>query len=227
MRILIVEDNRHLADWLAKALRRDKYAVDTVYDGSDAQHVLATHDYALVILDLTIPQPGGLAILRALRARGDDVPVIILTANDTVAARVAGLDAGADDYLAKPFDIHELEARIRAHLRRANRRTNATIRCGALTYDTNGRHFDLSGEPLALTAREYSVLELLVMRAGATVSKAAMTTSVFGFDDEANPNAIEIYVHRVRKKLAGSDVGIVTLRGLGYTLAIRSTSSVS
>jgi two-component system response regulator TctD len=227
MRILIVEDDRRLADWLTTALRRERYAVDCVYDGSDAHHVLTTHDYALVILDLTLPQPDGLAILRALRARGDDVQVIILTANDTVEARVAGLDAGADDYLAKPFNISELEARIRAHLRRANRRTDPTIRCGALTFDTNGRHFDLGGEPLVLTSREYAVLELLVMRAGATVSKAALSTGVFGFDDEANPNAIEIYVHRVRKKLAGSDVGIVTLRGLGYTLAIRATQAVS
>jgi two-component system response regulator TctD len=227
MRVLIVEDNRDLADWLAKALRREKYTVDRVYDGSDAQHVLATNDYALVLLDLALPQPDGLAILRALRARGDDVQVIILTANDTLEARVAGLDAGADDYLAKPFNLSELEARIRAHLRRANRRTDTTIRCGELTFDTNGRQFNLNGEPLTLTAREYSVLELLVVRAGATVSKAVLTTSVFGFDDEANPNAIEIYVHRVRKKLAGSDVGIVTLRGIGYTLAVRSMHPVS
>jgi two-component system response regulator TctD len=227
MRILIVEDDRDLADWLVKALRREKYAVDCVYDGSDAQHVLATHDYALVILDLTLPQPGGLAILRDLRARGDAVPVIILTANDTVEARVAGLDIGADDYLAKPFNISELEARIRAHLRRANRRTDTRICCGALTFDTNARRFELRGEPLVLTAREYSVLELLVVRAGATVPKAVLTTSVFGFNDEANPNAIEIYVHRVRKKLAGSDVGIVTLRGIGYTLAVRATHALS
>jgi two-component system response regulator TctD len=224
MRILIVEDDRQLADWLAKTLRREKYAVDCVYDGSDAQHVLATHDYSLVILDLTLPQPGGLALLRDIRARGDAVPVLILTANDTVEARVAGLDIGADDYLAKPFNMHELEARIRAHLRRANRRTDPRICCGALTFDTNARRFELGGEPLVLTAREYSVLELLVVRAGATVSKAALTTSVFGFDDEANPNAIEIYVHRVRKKLAGSDVGIVTLRGMGYTLAISAAA---
>lgn len=227
MRILIVEDDRQLADWLAKALRGERYTVDCVYDGSDAQHVLATDDYALVILDLTLPKPDGLEILRALRARGDGVPVIILTANETVEARVAGLDAGADDYLAKPFDISELEARIRAHLRRANGRTEPYIRCGTLTFDTKARQFSLGGEPLTLTAREYSVLELLMLRPGATISKAVLTMGVFGFDDEANPNAIEIYVHRVRKKLTDSDVGIVTLRGIGYAITPRAAQTLS
>jgi two-component system response regulator TctD len=227
MRILIVEDDRRLADQLAKALRREKYAVDCVHDGSDAQHVLATHDYALVILDLALPQLDGLAVIRDLRARSDAVPVIILTATDTVESRVAGLDIGADDYLTKPFNIRELEARIRAHLRRANRRTDNRICCGALTFDSTARRFELGGEPLVLTAREHSVLELLIVRAGATVSKFVLTTAVFGFNDEANPNAIEIYVHRVRKKLAGSNVGIVTLRGMGYTLAVCATHALT
>ena len=120
-----------------------------------------------------------------------------------------------------------IEARIRAHLRRANGRTDARICCGELTFDTNARRFELNGDPLPLTAREYSVLELLVVRSGATVSKAVLTTSVFGFNDEANPNAIEIYVHRVRKKLAGSNVGIATLRGIGYTLAVRTAQTAS
>jgi len=223
MRILIVEDNRQLADWLVRTLRHENYAVDCVYDGSDAQHVLATHDYALVVLDLAIPKVDGLAVLRSLRARKDDIPVIILTATDTVQSRVAGLDGGADDYLAKPFNISELKARIRAHLRRASGQTDSVIRCGGLTFDTKGRRFTLQGNELQLTAREYAVLETLIARAGATVSKSVLSTTVFGFNDEANPNAIEIYIHRLRKRLAGSDVGIVTLRGLGYTLVVRAS----
>ncbi|MBV8579214.1 MAG: response regulator [Candidatus Eremiobacteraeota bacterium] len=219
MRLLLVEDNRQLSDWIAKTLRSDKYTVDCVYSGDDADHVLRTEEYALVILDLALPKLGGLEILRKLRARRSAVPVIILTANDSLDARVAGLNSGADDYLAKPFEMTELEARIRAHLRRANTHQQVVVQCGALAFDSNSRQFTLAGEPLALTAREHAVLETLILRAGSTVSKATLTTTVFGFDDEANPNAIEIYVHRVRKKLAGSDIAIVTLRGLGYVLS--------
>ncbi len=218
MRLLLVEDNRQLSDWVAKTLRNERYTVDCVYAGDDADHVLSTEEYALVILDLALPALGGLEILRKLRARGSTVPVIVLTANDTLEARIAGLNSGADDYLAKPFEMTELEARIRAHLRRARAHPQALVRCGTLTFDSNLRQFTLAGEPLALTAREHAVLEALMLRAGATVSKDALTRTVFGFEDEANPNAIEIYVHRVRKKLAGSDIAIVTLRGLGYVL---------
>jgi two-component system response regulator TctD len=218
MRLLLVEDNIQLSDWVAKTLRSDKYTVDCVYSGDDADHVLRTDEYALVILDLSLPEMGGLEILRKLRARKSSVPVIILTANDTLDARVAGLNSGADDYLAKPFEMSELEARIRAHLRRANLHQQTTVQCGPLSFDSNTRAFALGGEPLALTAREHAVLESLILKAGSTVSKASLTTTVFGFDDEANPNAIEIYVHRVRKKLAGSNISIVTLRGLGYVL---------
>ncbi|MBD5656759.1 MAG: response regulator [Candidatus Eremiobacteraeota bacterium] len=218
MRLLLVEDNRPLSDWVAKALRAEKYAIDCVYSGDDADHLLQTEQYALVILDLSLPHLSGMEILRKLRSRGGTVPVVILTADDTIESRVAGLNNGADDYLAKPFDMAELEARIRAHLRRAHSLGQAIVQCGALVFDSNARCFHLRGEPLALTAREHAVLETLVLRAGSTVSRAAMTTAVFGFDDEANPNAIEIYVHRVRKKLADADISIVTLRGLGYVL---------
>jgi two-component system response regulator TctD len=218
MRLLLVEDNRQLSDWVAKTLRNEKYTVDCVYSGDDADHVLRTEEYALVILDLSLPKLGGLEILRRLRARKSTVPVVILTANDTIDDRVAGLNAGADDYLAKPFEITELEARIRAHLRRSHAHRQAVVECGTLSFDSNSRQFAIGGEPLALTAREHAVLETLILRAGSTVSKAAMTTTVFGFDDEANPNAIEIYVHRVRKKLGENGPAIVTLRGLGYVL---------
>lgn len=218
MRLLLVEDNRPLSDWVAKALRAEKYAIDCVYSGDDADHLLQTEQYALVILDLSLPNMGGMDILRRLRSRGGNVPVVILTSDDTMDSRVAGLNNGADDYLAKPFDMIELEARIRAHLRRAHSAGQATVACGALTFDSNARTFTLRGEALALTKREHAVLEALILRAGSTVSRAALTTAVFGFDDEANPNAIEIYVSRVRKKLGDNDIAIVTLRGLGYVL---------
>ena len=218
MRILLVEDSRQLSDWLAKTLRRDNYVVDCVYDGEDADHALRTQEYALVILDLSLPKRGGMDVLRGLRARGSSVPVLILTANDTIAGRVSGLDSGADDYLAKPFDLSELEARIRAQLRRESHNKNPLIDYGNLSFDSNGRQFTLNGTGLSLTPREHAVLETLLKRAGKPVPKGTLAETVFGFGDDVNPNSIEIYVHRVRKKLEGSDVGIATLRGLGYVL---------
>ena len=218
MRLLLVEDNRQLADWIAKSLRQAKYTVDCVYSGDDADHVLGIEEYALVVLDLSLPKMDGLEILRRLRARSDTIPVIILTANDTLDARVAGLDGGADDYLAKPFDLAELEARIRANLRRANASHHSIVTCGKLSFDSNTRAFTLAGETLNLTSREHAVLETLILRASSTVSKNSLATAIFSIDDETSPSAIEIYVHRVRKKLAERGVEIVTLRGLGYVL---------
>ncbi|MFG1276201.1 response regulator [Xanthobacter autotrophicus] len=218
MRLLLVEDNLELAGWLAKILRQDNYVVDVFHDGEEADHALAVAVYDLVILDLTLPKINGMQLLRRIRSRKDAVPVIILTANASLDGRVAGLDEGADDYLAKPFDIAELEARIRVQLRRSARRPDPVISCGALAFDTNTRLFALSGAALALTPREHAVLEMLLMKSGQTVSKAQLSQSIFGLDDLADPSAIEIYVHRVRKKLEGSDVRIVTLRGLGYLL---------
>lgn len=218
MRLLLVEDNLELAGWLAKILRQDNYVVDVFHDGEEADHALAVAAYDLVILDLTLPKINGMQLLRRIRSRKDAVPVIILTANASLDGRVAGLDEGADDYLAKPFDIAELEARIRVQLRRSARRPDPVISCGTLAFDTNTRLFALSGTALALTPREHAVLEMLLMKSGQTVSKAQLSQSIFGLDDLADPSAIEIYVHRVRKKLEGSDVRIVTLRGLGYLL---------
>jgi two-component system response regulator TctD len=218
MRILIVEDNRELAAWLGKALRQAQYAVDIAYDGEDAEHMLKIAGYAVVILDLSLPKLDGLTLLKRLRQSGSKVPVIILTANASLGGRVAGLDSGADDYLAKPFEIAELEARIRAVVRRGHDRAAPEIAVGNLLFDGGTRQFFLAGETLALTPREHAVLEHLVMKVGTTVTKAALSESVFGFDDMADPSAIEIYVHRVRKKLEGSAVQIATLRGLGYLL---------
>lgn len=218
MRILLVEDNRELASWLGKALRQAHYAVDIVHDGEDAEHSLKVALYAAVVLDLSLPKLDGLTLLKRLRQAGNKVPVIILTANASLDGRVAGLDSGADDYLAKPFEMPELEARIRALVRRGHDRAAPEIVVGDLFFDGGTRQFKLSGDLLALTPREHSVLEHLVMRVGTTVSKDRLSESVFGFDDAADPSAIEIYVHRVRKKLEGSSVQIATLRGLGYML---------
>jgi two-component system response regulator TctD len=219
MRILLVEDNRELAIWLGRLLRKSRYVVDCVLDGDDADAALSTQTYDLVILDMGLPGMGGLEILRRFRARKGLTPVIILTANDAVSSRVAGLDAGADDYLAKPFDPQELEARIRAQLRRQQSDKSMRVVFGSLELETNSRQFQLAGKDLALTQREHAVLETLILASGRVVSKASLTETVFGLDDDASTNAIEIYVHRVRKKLEDSDVAIGTLRGLGYACA--------
>jgi two-component system, OmpR family, response regulator TctD len=220
MRILLVEDNLSLSSWLERLLRKSHYAIDCVHDGESADEAIRATDYALVILDLALPDFGGLEVLRRLRKRGQAMPVLILTADDTLASRVSGLDCGADDYLAKPFDAAELEARIRAQLRRTGASRSPELELGPLTLDTNSRLFRLNGRPLELTPREHAVLETLLRCAGATVSKTKLLESVFGFDEDANPAAIEIYVHRVRRKLEPSRVSIVTLRGLGYLLRL-------
>lgn len=218
MRILLAEDNVELSGWLARLLRRDNYVIDCVLDGEAAEEALAVQEYALVILDLSLPRMNGLEVLKNFRKRGRATPVIILTASDSVASRVAGLDAGADDYLAKPFDIHELEARIRALLRRGHPQKKPLIEFGPLVFDSNARSFTLNGGMLALTPREHSVLETLLRGGSRTTQKSKLAENVFGFEDEANPNAVEVYVHRVRKKIEGGGVGIATLRGLGYVL---------
>jgi len=218
VRILLAEDDRELATWVARLLRRDNYVIDCVSRGDEADAALATEDYALVVLDLGLPHLDGVEVLRRLRARGSTVPVIVLTANDAVSSRVRGLDSGADDYLVKPFAVEELEARIRAQLRRQRRSFEPTIGYGPLRLDTETGAFSIDGNPLLLTKRERGVLEALIMRAGRPIAKNALTENVFGLDDDANPNAIEIYVHRLRRKLEGTGISIATLRGLGYVL---------
>jgi two-component system, OmpR family, response regulator TctD len=218
MRILLIEDNRELADWLARLLRRSRYVVDCVHDGADADAALSTQTYDLVLLDLSLPEMGGIDILRRFRGRKHTTPVIILTANDAISSRIAGLDSGADDYIVKPFDPQELEARIRAQLRRNQAAMAQRVPFGRLELDTNSRQFLIDGAAFGLTAREHAVLETLILASGRVVSKHALIESVFGLDDDASPSTIEIYVHRVRKKLEGSGVGIGTLRGVGYAL---------
>jgi two-component system response regulator TctD len=218
MRILLVEDNRPLSEWLALTLHRENYTVDCVYNGEDADHLLLTQQYDLVILDILLPKLNGDKVLQRLRARNNNVPVLILTANNSVEGRVGGLNTGADDYLAKPFDVSELEARIRALLRRSSQHPNPILQCGSLIYDSNSRIFTLAGKQLSLTRREQAVLETLMAKMGKTVSKQALAESLFTMAQEASPDAIEVYIHRLRKKLEHGDAAIITLRGLGYLL---------
>ena len=218
MRILLIEDNPKLAEWLARALESEHYNVDTVGDGEHADQILRGEPYDLVILDLGLPRLSGHEILRRLRANRCSVPVLVLTANTTLGARVTSLDLGADDYLAKPFELAELEARIRALLRRANSAALPIINCGDLSYDNRTRLFTLSGTALELTPRERTLLEALISRMGRTMSKEALAASLFAMNEEVSSEAIEVYVHRVRKKLESSSATIITLRGLGYML---------
>ena len=221
MRILLVEDNLSLADWMARTLRTSRFSVDQAHNGADADHLLHTQVYDLVILDLSLPKLDGHEVLKRLRARQNNVPVLILTATNTVEGRILGLNEGADDYMAKPFDVNELEARVRAIVRRFNQNKNPVLECGSLRYDSNTRVFALGERALALTPREHAVLEALMIKLGKTVSKQSIADSLFAMSDAADPDSIEIYVSRLRKKLEHSDAAIVTLRGLGYLLKQR------
>ncbi|RXZ38670.1 response regulator [Oxalobacteraceae bacterium CAVE-383] len=218
MRILLVEDNRPLSEWLALALQRQNYTVDCIYDGEDADHLLLTQQYDLIILDIALPKLNGDKVLQRLRKRNNDVPVLVLTANNAVESRIGALNTGADDYMAKPFDVSELEARVRALLRRSNRHASPLLQCGSLVYDSNSRIFMLGAVQLCLTPREQAVLETLIVKMGRTVSKQALAESLFAMDEEISPDAIEVYIHRLRKKLEHGDAAIITLRGLGYLL---------
>lgn len=184
-----------------------------------ADHLLLNERYALAVLDVALPRLNGLDLLARLRKRGQDLPVLLLTARTDVTDRVKGLNLGADDYLTKPFELDELEARIRALLRRSVGAAQPALQYGALTYHDEG-YFLLESKPLALTPRELAVLTALMHRRGRPVAKQQLFEQVFTLSDEANPESIELYVHRLRKKLQGSDVAIVTLRGLGYSLEL-------
>ncbi|OWW20783.1 response regulator [Noviherbaspirillum denitrificans] len=221
MRILLVEDHAELSRWVSKALQDARLTVECAMNGADADALLHTQEYALVILDLTLPKMDGLEVLKRMRARGSKTPVLVLTARGGLNERVQGLNLGADDYLAKPFELVELEARVKALLRRSQGNEAVVLNCGALSFDTVSRMFTYGGAPLALTPREHGVLEVLLTRAGRAVPKEKLFDEVFALDDEANVDAIEIYIHRLRKKLERSEPGrvaITTLRGLGYLL---------
>jgi two-component system OmpR family response regulator len=218
VRILIAEDDANIADGLTQSLRHAGYAVDCARTGSQADAALAVGQYDLVILDLGLPKLNGFEVLKRLRARQSKVPVLILTALDAVSDRVRGLDLGADDYLAKPFALSELEARVRALTRRGPDGASSLLRHGDLTYDQVNRVAELKGVHLDLSARELGLLEILLRRAGGVVSKERLVEHMCEWGEEISNNAIEVYMHRLRKKLEGSEVRIVTVRGLGYCL---------
>jgi two-component system OmpR family response regulator len=218
LRILIAEDDPVLADGLTRSLRGSDYAVDCVTDGGEADHVLTAQNYDLVILDIGLPRLDGYEVLRRLRRRGSKTPVLILTARDALDDRVKGLDLGGDDYITKPFDLPELEARVRALIRRGQSGGGSVLSHGTLTLDTVGRRATLAGEPLDLSARELGVLEVLMLRSGRVVNKDQLAEQLYGWDEEVGPNAIEVYVHRLRRKLEPAGVTIRTIRGLGYLL---------
>jgi two-component system OmpR family response regulator len=218
MRILVAEDDAVLADGVLRSLRHSGYAVDWVKNGVEADSALETNDFDLLILDLGLPRRSGLDVLKRLRLRESRLPVLILTALDGVHDRVRGLDSGADDYLAKPFDVAELEARVRALTRRGMAGSPTLLRHGPLAYDQVGRVARLNGDSLELSAREISLLEIFLQRAGRLVSKDQLVSHLCQWGEEVSPNAIEVYVHRLRKKLEPGGVRIVTVRGVGYSL---------
>jgi two-component system OmpR family response regulator len=218
MRILVVEDNQTLADGLAALLRVAGYAVDVVRDGTSADAVLATESFDLVVLDLTLPEMDGLEVLRAMRARRNPSSVLILTARGALDERVRGLNLGADDYMTKPFEVSELEARVRVLLRRQAGLRDASVSFGDIALDTNSRTLSGRGVPLDIPARELSVLEALLFKAGKVVAKQSIIQSLADFDEDLSPNAVEQYVSRLRKRLAPFGVTVRTARGLGYYL---------
>lgn len=221
MHILVAEDDLVLADALVRALKQAGYTVDQLANGNEVDTALKTHEFDLLILDIGLPKLSGLEILRNLRARsgtGKHMPVLILTAADSVEQRVQGLDLGADDYMAKPFALQELEARVRALTRRGLGTSGQSIQHGPLRFDPAGRVAYLSEQLLDLSAREVGVLEALLQRVGRLVSKEQLVQQLCSWGEEVSHNAIEVYVHRLRKKIEQGPVRIATVRGLGYCL---------
>jgi DNA-binding response OmpR family regulator len=214
MRVLLVEDDRMIGESIRAALRQDGSAVDWVRDGRSADSTLSTEQFDLVLLDLGLPERDGIQILRAMRARHDQTPVIVLTARDALPDRVAGLDAGADDYLIKPFELEELAARIRAVTRRKSGRAEPALEIGEVRLDPTMRQVTRGGELVVLSAREYAVLEALMMRPGAILSRAQLEDRLYGWGEAVESNAVPVYIHQLRRKL-GADF-IRNVRGVGY-----------
>jgi two-component system OmpR family response regulator len=218
MRILIVEDDAVLADGLSRSLRAAGYAVDAVENGDKADAALIAQTFDLVILDIGLPRLSGLEVLKRLRSRDSRTPVLILTAADSIEQRVHGLDLGADDYMAKPFALSELEARARALTRRAAGTAQTVLKHGPLTLDQVGHVAKLNDQVLDLSARELGLLEVLLQRCGRLVSKEQLVDHLCSWGEEVSNNAIEVYVHRLRRKIEPGGIRIVTVRGLGYYL---------
>ena len=214
MRLLLVEDDVMIGEAVLDLLRAENYAVDWVKDGEMAEAALRSHEYDLVLLDLGLPRRDGLAVLRSLRARKDRVPVLVATARDSVKQRIEGLDAGADDYVLKPYDLDELLARIRALLRRAAGRAEPVYEHKGVSLDPVTREASVDGQPVVLSAREWSVLEPLIARPGMVLSRAQLEEKLYGWSEEISSNAVEVYIHGLRRKL-GAEI-IQNVRGVGY-----------
>ena len=214
----MVEDNAALADGISGALSRMEMAVDVVDDGNEADSILRTQEFNLVVMDLNLPGYDGLEVLKRYRQNGGKAQVLILTARDGLSDRVKGLDLGADDYLTKPFDLVELEARVRALLRRQSGLKSPEIKVGDLVFDSVARRVSLGGVPMDIPRREFCLLELLISRAGHVVSKEQIADSLANFDQDISANAVELYISRLRKKLLPANISIKTVRGLGYLM---------
>ncbi len=222
MRILLAEDDEVLSDGISKALAQCGFAIDKVKSGADADMALEATSFDLAILDLGLPVMDGLEVLKRARSRGKRLPVLILTARDGLEDRVSGLNLGADDYITKPFDLPELEARVRALIRRSNYSADNEIMFGPIRFDVALRSVTLNEQPVEISARELAVLEILLQKPGRVVSKEQLMERMYGWDNEVSPNAIEVYIHRLRKRFEPSGLGIRTVRGLGYLLEIHS-----
>lgn len=218
MRLLLVEDEAEMAAWLLRAFKQSGFVPDHAPDAATAESLLAGNDYDAVVLDQRLPDKHGLAILADLRKAGNRTPVLVLTAQGSLQDRVKGLNVGADDFLTKPFAIEELEARLTALVRRSRGRSHAPLQCGSLSCPHDSRAFTLAGTLLQLTPRESAALSVLLARSGTPVEKSQLSGKVFPADSNAGPDAIELVLHRLRRKLDGGDVRIVTVRGLGYML---------
>lgn len=218
MRILLVEDEKPLADWLVKALGQNDFVVDWVDDGRLVLNQLAATRYDAMILDLGLPGLGGHEVLARLRDADSRVPVLVLTARDSLMERVSTLHEGADDFLAKPFELQELEARLIALIRRSRGRDQPRFACGPLVYDAASKLFTLDREPLALSPREHAVLRTLIQHSGEPLSKQEILERLFSDEQDVRPEAVEVIVHRLRRRIESGKVRITTLRGLGYVL---------
>jgi two-component system OmpR family response regulator len=218
MRILLVEDDSMLAGAVARALHQSAHVVETVASGDEADQCLAANDYDLVLLDLGLPGLDGFEVLRRLRQRRKSVPVLVLTVRDAAEDRVAGLDLGADDYLAKPFNLAELEARVRALIRRAHASAASELTHGPLRLDMAGRRLYFGEQPLELSARELAVIELLLLKAGRVVTKQQIIEHLYGWEEMSSSNSIEVFIYRLRRKLEPAKVDIRTIRGMGYLI---------
>jgi two-component system OmpR family response regulator len=218
VRILLVEDDAMLADAIARAFTQSAHAVDVVNSGEEADRALIAAGYDLVLLDISLPQIDGLEVLKRLRGRRSTVPVLIMTVRDALEDRIAGLDLGADDYIAKPFHLSELEARVRALIRRAHSGASSDILHGRLRLDMAGRRLFCDDRPIELSARELAVVELLLLRTGKVVTKQQIIDSLYGWEEVSSSNAVEVFIYRLRKKLESSGVDIRTIRGMGYLI---------